>query len=102
MNWYLIALVVLGIVMGLAPNFVANNVKKFSKETDYFAKEKAQNRVSVWLYVFGLAIYISLALMAFQVCSILEDEIGELKSRIEVLEHQVPQIDTTTVDIRNI
>lgn len=98
---YFIVLIVFGIIMGIVPGIVADNVKKCSKETDYYAKEKAKNRVSAWLYVFGLVIYLSLALLLGRVCFDLENEIKELESKIEVLEQRVPQVDTTAVNIQN-
>ena len=99
---YCIALVVFGIVMGIAPDIVADNVKKCSKETDYYAKEKAKNRVNTWLYLFGLVIYLSLVLVLGRVCYDFDGQIKELKTRIEVLEEHMPQTDTTTVNIQNL
>ncbi len=96
---YFIILVVFGIVMSIVPDIVADNVKKCSRETDYDTKEKAKNRVSVWLYVFGLTIYLSLALMLGRACYSYDKQIKELKTRIEVLEEPMPQTDTTTVSI---
>lgn len=101
MNWYLIVFAILGIIMGLAPGLVADNVETCT-ETDLVQKEKAKNRVKLWLYLFGLAIYLSLALMVFQVSFDLENEIKELESKIEVLEQRVPQVDTTAVNIQNL
>lgn len=101
MNWYLIAFAILGIIMALAPGFVADNMET-CMETDVTQKEKAKSRVNLWLYLFGLAIYLSLALLVFQASFGLENEIKELKSKIEVLEQQVPQIGPTTVDIQNL
>jgi len=101
MNWYLIVFAILGIIMGLAPGLVADNVEACT-EKDLVQKEKAKNRVKLWLYLFGLAIYLSLALLVFQVSFGLENEIKELESKIEVLEQRVPQVDTTAVNIQNL
>ena len=101
MALYFITLIVFGIIMGIAPEIIADNVKKCSKETDYYAKEKAKNRVNVWLYVFGLVIYLSLALVLGRVCYGYDGQIKELKTRIEVLEEHMPQTDTTAVNIQN-
>ena len=101
MNWYLIAFAILGVIMGFAPGLVADNVETCT-ETDLTQKERAKNGVKLWLYLFGLAIYLSLALLIFQVSFDLENEIKELESKIEVLEQQVPQVDTTAVNIQSL
>jgi hypothetical protein len=100
---YFIALVVFGIVMGIATGIVADNVKICGDETRKLAeKHKAGCEVRIWLYIFGLVIYLSLALLVFRICFGLENEIKELESKIEVLEQQVPQVDTTAVNIENL
>lgn len=100
MNWFLIAFAILGIIIGLAPGFVADNVETCT-ETDLAQKERAKNRIKVWLYLFGLAIYLSLGLMVGLVCYSYDEQIKELKTRIEVLEELMPKTDTTTVNIQN-
>lgn len=100
MDWYLIAFVILGIFMGEAPSFVADNVETCT-ETNLVKKEKARSRINLWLYIFGLAIYLSLALLVGGVCYDYDEQIKELKARIEVLEEPMPKTDTTTVNIQN-
>lgn len=100
---YFIALVVFGIIMGIAPGIVADNVKICGDETRKLAeKHKACGKVRGWLYIFGLVIYLSLALMFGRVCYDYDEKIKELKARIEVLEEPEQQTDTTTVDIQNL
>lgn len=101
MDWFLIAFAILGIFIGLAPGFVADNVKTCTGKVPA-QKEKAKNRINLWLYLFGLAIYLSMVLLVFQVTFDLENEIKELESKIEVLEEQVPQVDTTTVSLETL
>ena len=101
MDWYLIAFVILGIIMGVAPGFVADNVETCT-ETNLPQKEKAKSRIKLWLYIFGLAIYLSLALLVGGVCYDYDEQIKELKTRIEVLEEPMPKTDTTTVNIENL
>lgn len=101
MDWYLIAFAVLGIIMGLAPGLVADNVETCT-EADVVQKEKSKNRIKFWLYLFGLSIYLSLALLVGGVCYDYDGQIKELKARIEVLEESVPKADTTTVNIQNL
>ena len=101
MDWFLIAFAILGIIMGFAPGLVADNVETCT-EKDLTQKEKAKNRIKLWLYLFGLAIYLSLALLVFRVTFDLENEVKELESKIEVLEQRVPQVDTTAVNIQKI
>lgn len=98
---YCIALVVFGIVMGIAPDIVADNVKICGDETRKLdEKHKAGSRIRSWIYIFGLVIYLSLALIFGRVCFEFENEIKGLESKIEVLEQRVPQVDTTAVNIQ--
>ncbi len=102
MNWYLIALAVFvfGIVMGIAPEIVADNVEICGDETRKLAeKHEASSKISRWLYIFGLAIYLSLTLSLGMVCYDYGEQIKELKTRIEVLEEPITQTDTTTINI---
>ena len=103
MSWYFIALAVLGIFMGIAPGIVADNVEICGDETRKLAeKHKATCKVRSWLYIFGLVIYLSLALLFGRVCYDYDGQVKELNSRIEVLEQQISQTDTTTVNIENL
>ena len=101
MDWFLIAFAVLGIIMGLAPGLVADNVETCT-EAYVVQKEKSKNRIKLWLYLFGLAIYLSLALLVGRVCYDYDKQIKELKTGIEVLEKQISQTDTTAVNIQNL
>ena len=103
MDWYLIVLSILGIVTGIAPGIVADNVEICGDEIrNPDEKHKAGGKIRIWLYIFGLAIYLSLALLLGRVCYAHDEQIKELKARIEVLEKPMPQIDTTTVNIQNL
>lgn len=103
MELYFIALVVFGIVMGIAPGIVADNVKICGDETRKLAeKHKAGGKIGGWLYIFGLVIFLSLALIFGRVCYSYDEQIKELKTRIEALEEPVQQTDTITVDIQNL
>lgn len=100
---YCIALVVFGIIMGIAPDIVADNVKICGDETRKLdEKHKAGSRIRSWLYIFGLVIYLSLALIFGRVCYSYDEQIKELKTRIEALEEPTPKTDTTTVDIQKL
>ena len=101
MDWYLIAFAVLGIIMGLAPGLVADNVETCT-EADVVQKEKSKNRIKFWLYLFGLSIYLSLALMVGLAYYSYDEQIKELKTRIEVLEEPIPKTDASTVNIQNL
>ena len=97
---YFIVLAVFGIIMGIAPEIVADNVE-ICAENDLAQKEKAKRRIKLWLYFFGLAIYLSLALLVGRVCYDYDKQIKELKTGIEVLEKHISQADTTTINIQN-
>lgn len=102
MELYFVALVVFGIVMGIAPGIIADNVKICGDETRKLAeKHKAGGKIGGWLYIFGLVIFLSMALMCGRVFYSYDEQIKELKTRIEALEEPVQQTDTTTVDIQN-
>lgn len=103
MNWFLVILAILGIIMGIAPGLVADNVEICGDETRKLAeKHKAGCKIKLWLYFFGLAIYLSLALLVGRVCYDYDKQIKELKTGIEVLEKQISQTDTTAVNIQNL
>ena len=100
---YFSVLLVFGVIMGIAPDIVANNVEICGDETRKLAeKHEAGCKISRWLYIFGLVIYLSLALMFGYGCYDYNKQIKELKTRIEVLEGPIPQTDTTTVNIQNL
>ena len=103
MNWFLVIFAILGLIMGIAPGFVADNVEICGDETRKLVeKHKAGCKIRIWLYIFGLVIYLSLALLFGRLFYDYDGQIKELKARIEVLEEPMPQTDTTTVDIQNI
>ena len=102
MNWFLVILAILGIIMGIAPGLVADNVEICGDETRKLAeKHKAACKIRGWLYIFGLVIYLSWALLFGRVCYDYDKQIKELKTGIEVLEKQISQTDTTTINIQN-
>ena len=103
MTLYFIALTVFGIIMGIAPGIIADNVKICGDETCKLAeKHKAACKIRGWLYIFGLVIYLSWALLFGRVCYDYDKQIKELKTGIEVLEKQISQTDTTTINIQNL
>lgn len=102
MDWFLVILAILGIIMGIAPGSIADNIKKCSEEPGRSAREAASSRICLWLWIFGVAIWLSCVVLTFQVTDSLDKENKEMKSRIEVLEKQISQTDTTTVNIQNL
>lgn len=101
MNWFLIILAILGLIMGMAPAAIADNVKESIEKTEKREKERAISRTCLWLWIFGAVIWLSSVVLTFQVAASLDKENKEMKSRIEVLEKQISQTDTTTVNIQN-
>ena len=102
MNWFLVILAILGFIMGMAPVAIADNVKKSIEKTEKSEKERAISRTCLWLWTFGAVIWLSSVVLTFQVTSLLDKENKEMKSRIEVLEQQISQTDTTNVNIQNL
>ena len=99
MNWFLVILAILGLIMGIAPGAIADNIKECAEKR---GKEATGSRICLWLWIFGAAIWLSSIVLTFQVTSLLDKENKEMKSRIEVLEKQISQTDTTTVNIENL
>ncbi len=102
MNWFLVIFVILGVIMAIAPGFIAYNVKECTEKTEESEKEATSSRISLWLWIFGAVVWLSSIVLTFQVTSLLDKENKEMKSRIEVLEEQISQTDTTTVNIQNL
>ena len=102
MNWFLVILTILGLVMGIAPGSIADNIKKCAEEPGTNAGEKARKNISAWLWVFGAVIWVASGIFVGQMSSLGEKADKELESRIEVLEQQISQTDTTTVNIENL
>lgn len=102
MNWYLAILAILGIIMGIAPGVIADNVKESIEKTKKSEKETAISKTCLWLWIFGAVIWLSSIVFTSQVTDWLDKENKEMKSRIEVLEKQISQTDTTTVNIQNL
>ena len=102
MNWFLVILAILGIIMGIVPGSIADNIKKCAEEPGRSAREAASSRICLRLWIFGVAIWLSCAVLTFQVTDSLDKENKEMKSRIEALEKQISQTDTTTVNIQSL
>lgn len=103
MNWYLIILAILGGIMGIAPGVIADNVKICGDETcKLVEKHEAGCKIRRWLWIFGAVIWLSSVVLTFQVTASLDKKNKEMKSRIEVLEKQISQTDTTTVNLQNL
>jgi len=101
MDWFLVILAILGIIMGIASGSIADNIKKCSEEPGRNAREAASSRICLWLWIFGVVIWLSSIVLTFQVTDLLDKENKEMKSRIEVLEKQISQTDTSTLNIQN-
>lgn len=102
MNWFLVILAILGLIMGIAPGAIADNIKESIEKTEKRERERAISRTCLWLWIFGAVIWLSSVVLTFQVAASLDKENKEMKSRIEVLEKQISQTDTTTVNIENL
>lgn len=101
MDWIWIILVIFGIVMGFVPGYIADNVKKCVEKGDTFEGRKAIEKINVWLYILGLTIYLTAVLSSVPVYDAFNKEVKELETRIETLEQQISQTDTTTTSFMN-
>ncbi len=102
MDWFLVILAVLGLIMGIAPELIADNVKECTEKTEKSEKEATSFRINLWLLIFGAVIWLSSSVVTFHMTDLLDKENKEIKSRIELLEKQISQTDTTTVNIQNL
>lgn len=102
MDWYLVILAILGVIMGIVPGVIADNIKESIEKTEKSEKERAISRTCLLLWIFGAVIWLSSIVFTSQVTDLLNKENKEMKSRIEVLEKQISQTDTTTVNIQNL
>lgn len=102
MNWFLVILAILGTIMGIAPGAITDNIKECAEKTEKSEKEATCFRICLWLWIFGAAIWLTSVVATFQMTDLLDKENKEMKSRIEVLEKQISQTDTTTVNIQKI
>lgn len=102
MNWYLVILAILGLIMGIAPGAITDNIKEYAEKTEKSEKEATSFRICLWLWIFGAVIWLLSVVATFQVTDLLDKENKEMKARIEVLEKQISQTGTTTVSIQKI
>ena len=101
MDWFFIILVVFGIIMGTVPGYVADNIKKCVEKGDTFEGRKAIDKINAWLYILGLTVYLTAVLSSVPVYDSFNKEIKKLETRIETLEQQVVQSDTTSISSIN-
>lgn len=101
MDWFFIILVIFGIIMGLVPCYIADNVKKCVEKGGTFEGRKAIEKINAGLYILGLTIYLCAVLSSVPTHVAFDKEVKELETRIETLERQVAQNDTTTISITN-
>ena len=102
MDWFLVIMAILGLIMGIAPGVIADKIKECAEAPGHNARETAGNNINVWLWVFGAVIWVASALFTGQMSYLGEKADKELESRIEVLEKQISQTDTTTVNIQSL
>ena len=100
MNWFLVIMAILGLIMGIAPGVIADKIKECAEAPGYSARETARNNINVWLWIFGVVIWVMSGLFVGQMSYLGKEVDKELESRIEALEQRISQTDTTTVNIQ--
>ena len=100
MNWFLVIMAILGLIMGIAPGVIADKIKECAEAPGYSARETARNSINVWLWIFGVVIWVMSGLFVGQMSYLGKEVDKELESRIEALEQRISQTDTTTVNIQ--
>ena len=100
MNWFLVIMAILGLIMGIAPGVIADKIKECAEAPGYNARETARNSINVWLWIFGVVIWVMSGLFVGQMSYLGKEVDKELESRIEALEQRISQTDTTTVNIQ--
>ena len=100
MDWFLVIMAILGLIMGIAPGVIADKIKECAEAPGYSARETARNSINVWLWIFGVVIWVMSGLFVGQMSYLGKEVDKELESRIEALEQRISQTDTTTVNIQ--
>lgn len=100
MNWFLVIMAILGLIMGIAPGVIADKIKECAEAPGYSARETARNSINVWLWIFGVVIWVMSGLFVGQMSYLGKEVDKKLESRIEALEQRISQTDTTTVNIQ--
>ena len=82
MNWFLIACIVFGTLIGILPTIITNSIKK-GVELQYWERDKHFSRASSWLLVFAWVIIVWSMVLPIKLIVEQDKEIKELNERVD-------------------